>query len=206
MTILTLSAAVLASALGAGPLPSPICESGAQVLEADLATSTIKWKGTKYWGLRSHEGTVALHSGTVCVRNNRIVRAHFVADMRTIDVTDIPAHDPVPRRNLRNHLLGEDFFHVAEHPEAQLTILRVEPENRSLSLVHARLEMRGVTHDIRFFARISRLSSNEIVAEARFAIDRQRWGIRYLRSALREDLVDDEFWLDLRLRATAPER
>lgn len=182
------------------------CDTNTRALQVDLDRSGIKWKGTKFWGLGSHEGTVRLRSGEVCVRDGRIVGGSFVADMNTIIVTDIPANDPIPRRRLRDHLLGEDFFHVAAHPAARLTLRVVELENRSLHRVVAELTIRGTTHAVTFYARVWTVSDDEVSAEARFAIDRHRWGVSYRGSSLRDDLVDDEFSLDLTVHARAPSR
>jgi hypothetical protein len=148
---------------------------------------------------------VALTSGTVCLVDDRIVGGTFVADMTTITVTDIPESDPVPRNRLRNHLLGEDFFHVAEHPEARLTLTGVEQEQRSLYQVRAALTIRGQTHPVTFYARVWAVGDDEVRAEARFSVDRHRWGVRYRGSTLRDDLVDDDFWLDLTVRARSPD-
>jgi polyisoprenoid-binding protein YceI len=190
---------VLATLAAAVP-PMP-CDSGATPLPADLERSGIKWKGTKFWGLGSHEGTVALRRGVLCVRNGRIVGGEFVADMTSIEVTDIPADDPVPRRRLRDHLLSEDFFYATAFPEARISLKSVERMQQSLHQVAATLTIRGITHDVVFYARIWSLDPERVSAEARFAVDRHRWGVRYRGSTIRDDLVDDEFWLDLTLHA-----
>jgi polyisoprenoid-binding protein YceI len=177
------------------------CDSTAHVLHADLERSGIEWKGTKFWGLGSHEGTVRLQSGRLCMRDGRIVGGEFVADMSTITVTDIPADDPVPRNRLRNHLLSENFFHVDAHPVARLTLVAVEEAQRSLHQVRATLTIRGITHDVSFYARIWTLEANRVRGEARFAVDRHKWNVSYRGSTIRDDLVDDEFWLDLKIDA-----
>lgn len=196
--LLTLTVSLTA---GATPRLNPGCEAGARTLPVDLTRSGIKWRGTKFWGLGSHEGTVRLKSGEVCVRDGRIVGGTFVADMATIAVTDIRANDAVPRKRLRDHLLGEDFFHVAAYPEARLTLRAVERENRALHRVAAELAIRGQTHVVTFYARVWTLSDEAVHAEARFAVDRHRWGVSYRGSTIRDDLVDDEVWLDLTVHA-----
>ncbi|MGQ0701526.1 MAG: YceI family protein [Gemmatimonadales bacterium] len=186
-------------------LPALKCDPASR-MTVDLEQSRIRWKGTKFWGLGSHEGTVRLKAGEICVMGGRIAGGTFVADLRTIEVTDIPANDPVPRNRLRNHLLSEDFFHVEAFPEARLVLVAVEQEQRSLHRVRARLTIRSFTHEITFFARIWSLTPDEIRAEARFPVDRHRFGVRYRGSTLRDDLVDDEFTLELTLLARPPER
>jgi len=206
------SALMLAAAL-AQPIVTPRvalvayakpCEAGMTTLTADTRQSGIRWKGTKFLGLGSHEGTVALRSGMVCMRDGRITRAMFIADMRSIEVTDIPASDPVPRKRLRDHLLSEDFFHATKYPEAVLFINSVRHESGSLYALGGTLEMRGVTHPISFYARVSEMSPARVRADATIEVDRHRWGVKYRGSALKDDLVDDVFTLRLTLLATGP--
>jgi polyisoprenoid-binding protein YceI len=202
MMVLSLLAA-LSGAVAAGPAGGE-CPTGARMLVADLGKSGIRWKATKFLGLGSHEGTVRLEAGEVCVREGRIVSATFVADMTSIEVTDIPADDPVPRRRLRDHLLSEDFFHVAAHPEARLVLTAVEQEERSLHRVRGLLTIRGHTEVVAFYARVWAVSDQLVRAEARFAVDRHRYGVSYRGSTIKDDLVDDQFWLDLAVTARAP--
>lgn len=175
------------------------CPQGSAELKPDLARTEIKWKGTKFWGLGKHEGIVKLKHGLVCVSNNRIVGGGFAADMRTIEVTDIPADDPVPRKRLRDHLMGADFFDVPNHPEALLVIRSVTPEQRSLHKVVADLTMRGRTHRVTFYARLWQVSKTYVRAQASIPIDRHKWGVSYVGSTIRDDLVDDTFHLELTL-------
>lgn len=188
----------------AGPTSSFLpCDSVGSLLSVDLERSLIEWTGTKFWGLGKHEGIVRLKSGELCVRDGRITAGTFVADMTTIEVTDIPVSDPVPRRRLRDHLMSEDFFHVAAHPEARLALVSVQRENRSLHRVTALMTIRGRTHPIEFYARVWALDDSVVSAKARLELDRHRWGVSYVGSTLRDDLVDDEFVLELTLQAHA---
>ncbi len=179
----------------------PACPATATSLTADLARSTITWRGTKFFGARGHEGPVSLASGVVCLEGTTIVGGRFVADLRTIDVSDIPAHEPEPRRNLRNHLMAEDFFAVARFPLATLELVAVEGTTAPVRQVRALLTMRGVTHEIGFAAQVHELTATIVRASARLTIDRHRWGIRFRGSRLGDDLVDDTFTLHLQLVA-----
>ena len=177
------------------------CPPGATQLFPDLTRSGIKWRGTKFWGLGKHEGTVRLKSGMLCVANGRIVGGSFIADMRTIEVTDIPEDDPIPRKRLRDHLLGEDFFDVPRHPDARLVIVSATRVRSSLHQVTADLTMRGRTHRITFYARVWEASGERVRAQATMPIERHKWGVSYVGSDLRDDLVDDTFHLELTLDA-----
>lgn len=171
-------------------------------LQVDTEQSVLRWKGTKFWGLGKHEGIVRLASGTLTVQEAAITAGSFVIDMHTIEVTDIPKSDPVPRKRLRHHLMGEDFFAVETYPTAQFTLTKIQ-ENDAYHQVWGDLTLRGQTHPVTFEATFSTLSNKKVWATAQFSIDRQRWGVAYRGSRLTNDLVDDEIHLDLVLVAAA---
>ena len=67
-------------------------------------------------GAGKHEGKIALKSGYFITQNGQLKGGKFIVDMQTIEVTDIPKHDPIPRNNLKNHLKNADFFDVGKFP------------------------------------------------------------------------------------------
>ena len=188
----------LLGGLPAGPVK---CDADARNLTLDVERSTVRWRGTKFWGLGKHEGTVRFQGGGFCVRGDRVLGGWFEVDLRTIEVTDIPANDPEPRNNLRNHLLGPDFFDVSRHPVARLIVRSVKEEKPRLYQVEGDLTIRGTTHPIRFYARGWSVSQDGLRAEARLEVERHKYGVSYRGSTLKDDLVDDTFWLDVVLEA-----
>ena len=197
-----------ALALGASvdPVAARKCDPEARELAVDLDQSLIRWRGTKFWGLGKHEGTVRLKGGSFCVRQGRVLQGWFEADMRSIEVTDIPASDPVPRRRLTEHLLGEDFFAVAAHPVSRFILREVHQERGRLYRIVGDMTIRGQTRPLTFYARGWSVTDQELRAQAAFAIDRHQFGVRYRGSTLRDDLVDDEFTLELVIEARMPQR
>jgi polyisoprenoid-binding protein YceI len=167
----------------------------------DVARSSVHWRGTKFWGLGSHEGTINLASGTLCAVGDTVISGAFVADITTIEVTDIPASDPIPKNRLRDHLLSEDFFAAQHYPTAQFRLTAARRENNRLYRVDGQLTMRARTHPITFYARGWTVRNDSVRAEARVTLDRQRWDISYRGSTLRDDLVDDSFTLELTIIA-----
>ncbi len=75
----------------------------------DTAASTITWKGYKPTG--SHDGTIAVESGVVTVKDGAIESGTFLIDMNSITVTDIPAEEEMNGK-LVGHLKNADFFDV----------------------------------------------------------------------------------------------
>lgn len=195
-----------ALALGASVNPAPArkCDPAARELAVDLDKSLIRWRGTKFWGLGKHEGTVRLKGGAFCVSQGRVLHGWFEADMRSIEVTDIPASDPVPRRRLTEHLRGEDFFAVDAHPISRFILREVHQERGRLYRIAGDMTIRGQTRPLSFYARGWSVTDQELRAQAGFKIDRHQYGVSYRGSTLRDDLVDDEFSLEVVIEARTP--
>ncbi len=161
----------------------------------------IRWKGTKFGGRGKHEGTIRLAGGQVKVCDSAVVGGAFAIDMRSIEITDIPEHEPVPRERLRNHLMDDDFFAVETYPTAEFQIGSVETTSVDSFRISGELTMRGHTQGVEFRASIPEPSAESVRASAAFSIDRQLWGVAYRGSELTNDLVDDEIYLNLWLVA-----
>jgi polyisoprenoid-binding protein YceI len=172
-----------------------------QTLKADLGRSLIRWKGTKFAGLGKHEGTLKLSAGELMVEGTRLTDARFTIDMASLDITDIPAHETVPRKKLRDHLLHEDFFNAAKYPKATFVMTKFEPKGDNLAQLTGLLTMRGKTNPVVFDVVFRALTTQKIVADASLMIDRQKWGVAYRGSKLTNDLVDDEISLKLHIEA-----
>jgi polyisoprenoid-binding protein YceI len=202
-------------------------------LVLDLERSVVGWRGTKFRGLRQHEGVVRLAAGELALCGGerapwRACGGRVVVDLRTIAVTSIPAHEPVPRRRLTDHLHAPDFFWTARYPTAAFAVVAAEPvpysgESRRRYRVTGDLTFRGVTRRIAVPVEVedgaeratgradgsaglttgtaADAPPDGVRARARFRIDRQQWGVAYRGSRLTNDLVDDDVTLDVRLVA-----
>jgi polyisoprenoid-binding protein YceI len=175
-------------------------------LVLDTAASVVKWKGTKFFGLGKHEGIVRLSEGYLALLDNR-VDGRFVVNMHSIEVTDIPPDDPVPRSRLRRHLMDEDFFAVEQFPTAVFAVRRIQRTNGSTGYrVAGELTMRGVTHPISVDVATEQWVGGLTRATSQFRIDRHKWGVSFRGSRLTNDLVDDDihFTLEFVLRSKRP--
>jgi polyisoprenoid-binding protein YceI len=121
----------------------------------------------------------------------------FRIDMNSIEVTDIPASDPIPRREFRDHLRSDHFFATATYPTADFRLREVRPAGPGQYDVLGDLTLRGRTHPVRFAARAVPVAGGGLRATAQLSIDRQRWGVAY--RGLGEMLVDDMVHLGLDL-------
>ncbi len=179
--------------------PDQECDRGRE-LALDLQRSEIRWHGTKFWGTGQHEGTVQFESGAICVADGQVTGGWFVADMTTIEITDMPPHEVVPRRRLKTHLMGEDFFHVEEHPTARFNLVSVKPTAPGRYRVEGDLTIRGRTNIVTFAANAS-VTPQGVQATGVLEIDRHRFGISYRRATLADILVDDMFRIEISIQA-----
>lgn len=167
-----------------------------------LNESEMTWVGTKPTG--RHNGTIAMKEGDFKIENGTIVGGKFVFDLNQIDVLDLEGED---KQKLTGHLMSDDFFAVAEHPEAIFEITKVEELeegeqmdsmdsefkiNNPTHKISGNLTMRGNTKNITFPARVS-MDGSEIKAEAKFNIDRTRWGVSYGDESKVADKAKDNF-------------
>jgi polyisoprenoid-binding protein YceI len=156
-------------------------------MQVDLARSHRKWTGTKFRGRGRHEGIVRLRAAELDVCTPTNCRGRFTIDMHNLEVTDIPATDPVPRRRLTEHLQSRDFFWTERYPVAIFTITGTRTTSRADSvLASGQLALRGVIRPLLFTARIIQSFEREVHVRAELTIDRQQWGIRYRFDPIRE--------------------
>jgi polyisoprenoid-binding protein YceI len=175
----------------------------ADTLVLDTTASVIHWKGTKFFGLGKHEGDVRLREGFVVLGGSHGMSGRFVVNMRSIEVTDIPADDPIPRNRLRNHLLDADFFDVERFPTAIFALHSGEELEDGRYRLAGELTMRGVTRPIAVEVAVRDWLDGLVRATSRFRINRHNWGVSFRGSRLTNDLVDDDihFSLDFILRS-----
>jgi protocatechuate 3,4-dioxygenase, beta subunit len=170
-------------------------------LRVDPAQSEVHWTGTKFGGRGRHEGTIALRPDTLRLGGAPLLRGQLRFRIETLEITDIPRWDLVPRRALRERLIGVTMFNAARFPEAVLDVqhaVRVAPGRLQ---VHARLTIRDSTRDIRFDATVLPPSENSAAIAATFTINRHHFGLAYRGSELANDLIDDDIRFDVRLVA-----
>ncbi|PZX57912.1 YceI family protein [Algoriphagus chordae] len=168
----------------------PISTVEADTLAIDIVESKIFWKGTKMMGLGKHEGEIAIRNGYLLQSNGQLTGGEIIIDMNSISVTDIPATDPIPIRNLTNHLKSADFFDVDKFPFSRFTIVQVmKDESGELDIV-GELEIKGISNTISFRATAHKNRFTAIIE-----IDRFDWDIAYSGSWVDRTLVDREIQL-----------
>jgi len=162
--------------------------------------STVKWTGRKVGG--EHTGTVAVSEGAITLKEGKIVRAHIIMDMNSIDVTDID--DAGERKELITHLKGDDFFGVADNPQAGLRIFSTEGvgnKQRATGQIGMKKALKPVEFNIEV---IPNETERSLKILATVNIDRTEFGIKY-KSKKFDELLDkfihDEFTIQTALIA-----
>lgn len=149
--------------------------------------SKVVWKGYKVTG--SHEGTIAIKSGSLTFEADKLVGGEFVIDMTTINTTDLEGNW---KDKLDGHLKSDDFFGVTNYPTASLVFTKVEADGKNAYNVTGDLTIKGKTNPVEFS--ISIYGSK---ATANLKIDRTKYDVRYGSASFFNNLQDkaiyDEF-------------
>ncbi|QSE96733.1 YceI family protein [Fulvivirga lutea] len=189
--------------------------SASQEYTVNTEKSVVSWIGSKPTG--KHNGTIPISSGTVAVEGDAIVGGSIDMNITEISNDDL-AENPEMQAKLVGHLKSADFFDAENHPTANFTITSVEPysakdsikvkkefeseykpasakEHRVESPTHkitGNLTMRGKTLSVSFPANVT-LTDGQIMAKAKFNIDRTQWGLQYGDEADVVDKAKDKF-------------
>ncbi len=156
----------------------------ANTVNINIAASKVDWIATEMLATRRRIGKIAFKQGFFLISNNQIVGGAFTGDMETMDITDVPIHEKIARKNLLNHLKSDDFFHVSKYPLATLKITRVEKGNDDHLKLSGNLSIRGITKNIKFLAQ-----KKENYFNANFKFNRLDWNIAFQGSWADKTLI-----------------
>jgi polyisoprenoid-binding protein YceI len=165
----------------------------------DIEKAIVFWKGTKMRGMGKHEGVILFSSGELYTNGQVLKGGEFMVDMSTIEVTDIPVHEQIPRQNLIDHLKSKDFFNVDSFSTASLFLKEVTYVTTDSILISAELEIKGIVRSVTFF---STKKGNQL--KARLTVNRFDWDINFQGNWLKNTLVDAEFELTVILVIETP--
>ena len=149
-------------------------------------TSVVEWEG--FMPGTSNVGSFAVKSEGLEAEGGRIKSGTFIIPIASIKNFNLP--DQL-KPQLLDHLKSPDFFNMALYPEATFTITKIVPYNKKDTtavaattveganyLVAGDFTMLGKTNPISFPARIQ-LDGQQLLTEAKFKLDRTRWGMKY---------------------------
>ncbi|TXG39280.1 YceI family protein [Seonamhaeicola maritimus] len=155
--------------------------------EIKIENSKVVWKGYKVTG--SHEGTIAIKTGSLTFEADRLIGGEFEIDMTTISATDLEGNW---KSKLDGHLKSDDFFGVETFPTAKLVFTSVEASGKNAYKVTGDLTIKGKTNPVVFTISVYGNKAN-----ASIKIDRSKYDVRYGSTSFFDNLQDkaiyDEF-------------
>ncbi len=169
-------------------------EESKEVEEVEMFTGEISvnsentkatWLAKKVTG--QHTGNVDVN-GTVILSESLVKKADLTIDMTSITVTDIK--DPENNKNLVDHLKSSDFFDVANHPNASLSIGQSEYQGNTLYSFIGDLEIKGISSPTKGVYRISKNGTGGLSLIGSFEFDRTQYDIRFRSDSFFDDLGD----------------
>jgi len=179
---------------GSSLLASANGDPVSRTVEVNAADSQISWVGKKVTG--KHEGTIKVKSGNLEYDDKgNLTGGKIIIDMTSIECTDMKGGGA---EKLVGHLNSDDFFSVANHPEATIVFTEVKSKGDNMFSIMGDLTIKGQTNSIKFDANLSHTN-----ATATLSVDRTKYGIRYGSGSFFDNLgdktINDEFVLDINL-------
>ncbi|MAY84013.1 MAG: hypothetical protein CMP59_07765 [Flavobacteriales bacterium] len=170
-------------------------------IQVDLSSSNVRWKGTKMRGAGKHEGIIQLQEGYFLIIHDTIVGGEFILNMNTIEVTDIPEHEPIPRKRFNDHMKSEDFFNASKYPISKFSIARIQGHTQDSILIFGVLTIKDVSRHISFKA-----AKQKSVVSTKFKFDRFKWNINYEGDWIDETFVDKDIEISIELKMNIRDR
>lgn len=172
----------------------------------DANKSRVYWKGTKMNGAGKHEGIVSIKEGYLILDSLKAPQSGLIIiDMITIEVTDIPSHERIPKNRLQEHLKSDDFFFVEKYSTSTFYFDKITQSSDNTLLIIGLLTVRDVTKEISVPIRVINFDSAYSYSST-FKINHFDWNIAYqesywksFSSILNNNLVDPDIELTLEL-------
>lgn len=108
--------------------------------DIDTAQSTLEWKASKVSG--KHNGKVPFKSGSLEMKDGKVISGEFVANISDFTVTDLSGKWAT---KFINHMKSDAFFDTKKHPIATLKITSVKGNKATGDLT-----IKGKTNKITF--------------------------------------------------------
>ncbi len=164
--------------------------------KVNTKSSKLEWLAKKVTG--QHNGEVAIKSGSLDFKGNKLNGGEFVIDMTTIKVLDI--ENPTYNKKLTDHLNSDDFFNTQNYKEAKLKITGVKKSNSDKGNyeITADLTIKGKTNPITFPAQVSK-DGSKVTATATIVFDRSKYDVRYGSNSFFDNLGDKAIYDDVEM-------
>jgi polyisoprenoid-binding protein YceI len=158
--------------------------------------STIMWTGHKPTG--KHNGTIAIESGVMTMKDNVLESGTFLINMNSINVMDIPVEEK-GHAKLTNHLKSDDFFDVAQYPTSAFEVTGIETVDGK-TMLSGNLNMKNVTNNVTIPVTINQNGDMLVITSETFTIDRSKWDVKYGSKSFFDNLGDKFIDNDIELK------
>jgi polyisoprenoid-binding protein YceI len=166
--------------------------------KADISNSKITWLGKKITG--EHNGTINLSDGEYIVTNNKLSKAVFKIDMKSIK--DLDLTDEGYKAKLEGHLKSDDFFGVEKFPTASFVMDKTILIQKGTTFISGNITIKGVTQPIVIKTVITETPEGQRIY-ANITIDRTKFNLKYGSGSFFDNLGDktiyDDFNISLNL-------
>lgn len=161
-------------------------QGGSRTYQVNPEMSRIEWTG--YAVGKKHLGQVNVKSSTLVIVDGALREGDVVVDMTSISNDDLGSKT---QNKLVAHLKSNDFFAVADYPEAKMVVTKVEnTEKANEYRVAADVTIKDVTNEVVFDVIVDEINGS-IALSASFDIDRTLWGVTFGSEKFSERVVDE---------------
>jgi polyisoprenoid-binding protein YceI len=161
-----------------------------QKYNAVTEKTTLSWTGEKVTG--QHTGTIKLKSGSLTIKDNKIVGGEFDIDMTTIKDSD-------GSERLEGHLKSGDFFDAANFPLSKLVIKESTPFEKGTGVAKGTLTIKGVTNPVEIKATMQK-KDDGVWFFTNIDIDRTKYGVKYGSGSFFDNLGDKTIYDEFRIK------
>ena len=162
-------------------------------------SSQVLWE-CEWLGGASHDGSVQLISGSIDISSASDVSGNFIVDLNSMKCFDLK--NEFTNKKLIGHLKSDDFFDVANYPNAVLELASGKNISGNEFKFNGNLTIKGRTHPITFKGTV--IENNLYYdAELKLIFDRSKYDVRYRSASLFSDLGDRIIADDVKLNVKA---
>ena len=162
-----------------------------QKLSLDIEKSSIEWTGKKVGG--QHNGDIDFISGYINKSEEGYSSGEFLVDMNSLTVDDITDADT--NAKLVGHLKSDDFFGVADYPNAKLSVKKGVLQEEDIYEFEGYLTIKGKTKAVKITANM--LSINGLPTFfGQLIVDRSDFDVRYGSGSFFDNLGDNVIYDD----------
>ena len=163
------------------------------------SSSQVLWECEWLGGAR-HDGSVQLVSGSIDISSSSDVNGKFIVDLNSMKCFDLKNEGT--NKKLIGHLKSDDFFDVANYPNAVLELLSGKNISGNEFKFNGNLTIKGRTHPVTFKGTVIENNSS-YDADLKLIFDRSKYDVRYRSASLFSDLGDRIIADDVKLTVKA---